>query len=248
MHRILPFLSGSCSKTEVFKQLYCCFMEADMKKAGIGVLLLMSAAFLGAQTAYIREASGTVEIKAPGAAEWKTAEAGQELEGASLISTGFRSAALIMIGNSSITVRPLTRLSLEEIVTEQNGERVTLNLRAGRVKANVKPPVGGRTDFTVRSPVATASVRGTVFDFDGTRLAVEEGRVRLSGESVTGAYVGAGHAAAADPEAGRTAPVIEAVKEELAPAFPAGMDTAPADRAAAPVSGSLGVGFDWPAE
>jgi hypothetical protein len=216
-----------------------------MKTVSIGILLLMSAVLLGAQTAVVRETSGTVEVKAPGAAEWKAATAGQELERASLISTGFRSTALIRIGNSAVTVRPLTRLSLEEIAANQNGERVTLNLRAGRIRADVRPPAGGRTDFSVRSPTVTASVRGTVFDFDGTRLAVEEGRVHLSGESVTGVYIGAGHSAAADPETGRTATAVEALKEELTPALPAGMDAAPADRAAAPVSGSLGFGFDW---
>jgi ferric-dicitrate binding protein FerR (iron transport regulator) len=186
-----------------------------------------------------------VEIKAPGAAEWKAAEAGQELERASLVSTGFRSTALIAAGNSVITVRPLTRLSLEEIAANQNNEHVVLNLRAGRVRADVKPPAGGKTDFSVRSPVATASVRGTVFDFDGTRLAVEEGRVRLFGESVTGAYVGAGHVTAVDTGTGRTATAEEVLQEELAPALPAGMDAAPAAPAAVPASGSLGVGFDW---
>jgi hypothetical protein len=220
--------------------------EAVMKKTGIGVaILLMGAALLGAQTAVVRETSGTVEVKAPGAAEWKAAVVGQTLERASLVSTGFRSTALIMIGNSAVTVRPLTRLSLEEIAAIQNEEQVILNLRAGRIRADVKPPVGGKTDFSVRSPIATASVRGTVFDFDGTRLSVEEGRVRLSGESVTGAYIGAGHSTAADPETGKTATAAEAVKEDLTPALPAGMDTAPASPAAAPVSGSLGVGFDW---
>jgi hypothetical protein len=209
---------------------------------------MAGAALLGAQTAptaRILETSGTVEVKAPGAAEWEAAEAGQVLERASLISTGFRSTALIRIGNSDITVRPLTRLSLEEIAANQDGERVTLNLRAGRVRADVKPPAGGRTDFSVRAPTATASVRGTVFDFDGTRLRVEEGRVRLSGESVTGAYISAGHSTAVDPKSGKTAAVIERVKEELAPALPAGVDAVPAAPAAVPVSGSLGIGFEW---
>lgn len=219
-----------------------------MKKMMTGFLLLMSAALLGAQTApaaRIREIIGTVEIKAPGASEWKAAEAGQELERASIISTGFRSTALITIGNSTITVRPLTRLSLEEIT--QSGEQVTLNLRAGRVRADVSPPPGRKVDFSIRAPTVTASVRGTVFEFDGTRLSVEDGRVHLSGESVTGAYVGKGHSTAADPESGKTATVEEALKAELTPALPAGMDAAPDVQAApaAPANAGLGVWFDW---
>jgi hypothetical protein len=220
-----------------------------MKTVSIGLLMLMAGAvFLGAQTtstAVIREVAGTVEIKAPGASEWKAAVRGQTLDRAALISTGFRSTALIMVGNSAVTVRPLTRLSLDEIVLKQNGEQITLNLRAGRIRADVKPPVGGKTDFSVRSPTATASVRGTVFDFDGTLLRVEEGQVHLGGESVTSAYIGAGHSTSVDTETGKTATVIERVKEELAPALPAGVDVVPEAPAAAPASAGLGIGFDW---
>jgi hypothetical protein len=138
----------------------------------------------------------------------------------------------------------LTRLSLEEIALKQNEEQVMLNLRAGRVRADVIPPPKGKVDFSIRSPTVTASVRGTVFDFDGTRLSVEEGRVRLSGESVTGAYIGAGHSTAVDTETGKTATVAEVLKEELSPALPAGVDTVP-EAPAAPVSGGLGIGFEW---
>jgi hypothetical protein len=86
-----------------------------MKKMGIGFLLMLGAALLSAQTARIQQITGTVEIKAPRAAEWEAAAAGQALDKASLISTGFNSTALIGIGNSAVLVRPLTRLSLEEI-------------------------------------------------------------------------------------------------------------------------------------
>jgi hypothetical protein len=219
-----------------------------MKGMMVGLLLLMSAALLGAQTApaYIREVTGTVETKAPGAAEWIAAAAGQTLDRASLVSTGFNSTALIGIGNSTIMVRPLTRLSLEELAAAQGKEQVTLNLRAGRVRVDVEPPVDGTVDFSVRSPMATASVRGTVFEFDGTRLSVEEGRVHLGGAAVTGAYVGRGHSTVADPETGKTALAVERVKEEMAPALPAGADAALSRPAApVPVSGGLGIGFGW---
>ena len=133
---------------------------------------MVGAACLGAQTARIQQITGTVEVKTPGAAEWRAAEIGQTLDQASLISTGFKSTALVRIGGSALIVRPLTRLSLGEIAAAQNEERVTVDLRAGRIRADVKPPAGVKTSFTVRSPMATASVRGTVFDFDGILLRV----------------------------------------------------------------------------
>jgi hypothetical protein len=220
--------------------------EKAMKKTALGCLFLMGAALLGAQTAYIEQVRGVVEVKAPGAGAWRAAEAGQVLDTAWLISTGIRSTALVKIGNSSITVRPLTRLSLEELTGAREGERVTLNLRAGRVRADVKPPAGGgRTSFAIRGPTVTASVRGTVFDFDGSRVEVSEGRVYLGGEHSAGVYISGGHAAAADPGTGGAAAVIETVKEELVPALPAGVDAAPVVISPGAAGGSLDIRFDW---
>jgi hypothetical protein len=74
-------------------------------------------------------------------------------------------------------VRPLTRLSIEELSALRDTEQVGLFLRTGKVRAEVTPPANGRTNFTVRSLQATNSVRGTVFEFDTVQLTVDEGRV-----------------------------------------------------------------------
>jgi hypothetical protein len=70
--------------------------------------------------------------------------------------------------------------SLEKIVQSQDEERINLRLQTGSIRAEVKPPVGGSSEFTVRSPSATASVRGTSFEFDRENLWVEDGRVRYA--------------------------------------------------------------------
>jgi hypothetical protein len=215
-----------------------------MRKTGLGILLLMGAALLGAQAARIQDVRGTVEVKRPGL-QWETAKAGQVLDKAALISTGFKSRALVVIGNSTLTVWALTRISLEELMAEQNGEQVTVNLRAGRIRADVRPPVGGTTAFTVRSPTATASVRGTVFDFDGIRLRVEEGRVRLAGTNTAGVYISTGHTGAADPERGTAFGAIELIKEELSPALPAGVDEGPPESRPGPSRANLDISPDW---
>ena len=218
-----------------------------MKQMMAVVALLLGAGLAGAQPALIRDVQGMVEVKGQGLAAWKAAEAGQVLEKASLISTGFRSTAVVMIGDSTVTVKPLTRLSLEEIAGKEREEEVILSLRAGRVRAEVVPPAGKAIQFSIRAPIATASVRGTVFEFDGTRLSVEEGRVHLTGENVTGAYIGRGHATTVDAETGKTATAAETVKEDLVPASPAGADSVPSGTAAtaAPVNGGLGIGIEW---
>jgi ferric-dicitrate binding protein FerR (iron transport regulator) len=104
--------------------------------------------------------------------------------------------------------------------------------------------VGGTTEFTVRSPTATASVRGTAFEFDGIRLKVDEGRVHVSGGDRSGTYVGAGHLALTDIETGRTAGAAETAREELSPALPAGTESAP-EIVTEPSTGDIDAGFDW---
>jgi hypothetical protein len=194
--------------------------------------------------AIIREISGTVEIKAANAAVWSPASRGQAISRDTLISTGFKSSALIAIGNSTLSVRPLTSLSLEELTAAEDGEKVALNLRTGRVRADVKPPATGRTDFTVRSPSSTASVRGTSFDFNGIDIRVDEGRVHFTGGDRSGTYVGAGHQARTDIETGRVATAGETAKEELAPSVPAGVESIQ-DFTLPALAGDIDAGFDW---
>jgi hypothetical protein len=173
--------------------------------------LLIPAAALSAQDAFaeIRELSGTVEIQTAGG-HWTPARAGDKLGKSALISTGFKSTALLAVGNSTLVVRPLTRLSIEELARSQGDEEVNVFLRTGRVRAEVKAPEGRKTQFSVRSPSATASVRGTAFNFDTQNLSVSEGTVRFSGANGGAALVDSGKSsslsAGGTPTAAREAP------------------------------------------
>jgi hypothetical protein len=180
---------------------------------------------LGAQEGMIRECTGTVEIKAPGSASWIPAARGMKLGLGAVVSTSFRSTAVIVLGNSTLLVQPLTRLSLEEIQKRAGDEQVSLNLRTGRIRVNVQPPAEGRTEFTVRSPIATASVRGTVFEFDTVNLRVEEGTVLFSGDDGRNEAVAAGETSRVEEGLGRAEAPREMSIEELAPALPSGSDS-----------------------
>jgi hypothetical protein len=185
-----------------------------MKKLMV-LLLVLSGSLLFAQEAFIREITGTVEILSPGETVWKAAETGQRISGDTVISTGYGSAARISLGNSTLLVRPLTRLSLTEIQNLGANETVNLYLHTGRIRAEVIPPPNGKTDFQVRSPVATASVRGTSFEFDGLNLQVDEGRILMRGGDGAPGYVWTGHRAASDPWTGRTTGAAETIKAEI---------------------------------
>jgi hypothetical protein len=173
-------------------------------------VFLISGLFpLFAQTrdASIKEMTGTVELKLPDAADWIPAKTGDAVSAKTLISTGFKSFAVLAISESVITVRPLTRLSLEELTALDTTEQVSLSLRAGRIRAEVTPPAGGKTDFTVRGPTVTASVRGTAFDFDTVNLRVSEGTVMLAssapGVPVRPVPVSAGQSSYMDTASGK---------------------------------------------
>jgi hypothetical protein len=188
-----------------------------------------------------------VEVKTPGAPEWRAAKAGEQISKDTVISTGFRSMAYIALGNSTLIVRPLTRLSLEEIQNNQGEESVNLYLQTGRVRAEVNPPVSGKTDFTIRSPTATASVRGTSFEFTGENLIVDAGRVHVTGGDSSSVYVGHGHQVFSNPDTGKTAGAAETARSELTPALPttAAGDTPTETALIPPAAADTGFGFDW---
>jgi hypothetical protein len=219
-----------------------------MKGFLAGLLVLLGASWVFAQEesrAFIRETSGTVEIKAPGSTEWVPARQGATIARAAVVSTGFKSTAVIAVGNSILSVQPLTRLTVEEIQAAGN-DRVNISLQTGRIRADVKPPIGGKIEFTVKSPSATASVRGTSFEFDGVHLRVDEGRVHVTGGDRSGTYVGAGHSVVSDIETGRTMSAAETAREELVPSPPAGTSSAPETTPVTqPSIGTIDATFHW---
>ena len=196
-----------------------------MKKTIVLTMILLGAAVVYGQKpeAVIRELTGTVELKAGGSAEWKAAKAGDTIEEATVISTGFKGTAILAVGSSTFTVRPLTRLSLEALMSRDNTETINVGLRTGRVQVDVKPPAGGRTEFSVQTPVATASVRGTVFDIDPVKVRVSEGSVtyRSSGVQARPVMVSAGQGSQVDTTSGRVVnPIAMAETNRVLQALP----------------------------
>jgi hypothetical protein len=194
-----------------------------MKKQMV-LLMLMLCTALGvfAQQGVIKELNGTVELKPAGASVFIAAKQGDTIARDTVVSTGFKSTAVITVGSATLTVRPLTRLSLAEITQAQGNELVNVNLQAGRVRAGVRPPTGTRTEFTVRSPSATASVRGTEFEFDTMTLAVINGTVAYSGAKGSTMLIGQGGTSHVDPITLRVADPIETGAESLLPPPPVG--------------------------
>jgi hypothetical protein len=182
-----------------------------MKKTiftAIFVTLVVTGAFC--QNGVIRELTGEVELKRSGASAFVPASAGDAVSSNMVVSTGFRSTAIIAIGSSVITVRPLTRLTLAEIQSAENTENVNVNLQAGKVRVEVKPPAGTKTNLNVQTPSATASVRGTTFEMDTQNLNGVEGKILLSGISGAGVLVTGGNSSSSNSDGTVSNPAINA--------------------------------------
>jgi len=195
-----------------------------MKKAILALLFVLAGVGLFAQTGLLRDLSGTVELKVPGAASYVAAKVGDKLTQDTIISTGFKSTALVELGSAVITVRPLTRLTLTEIRASQGSETVNVNIQTGRVRVDVSPPAGTKTAMSISSPIATASVRGTGFDFDTRNLKVNHGTVSFTGNKGMGRLVGAGSSSRVEDN-GKAADPIQVRYADLQPPAPVGTDS-----------------------
>jgi len=221
-----------------------------MKKIFLVILMLSAIVFAAfSQSGVIREVSGEVELKRSGAAAFSAAGAGDEVARDTIVSTGFKSTAVIAIGSSTITVRPLTRLSLAEIQSASDSETLNVNLQAGRVRVDVNPPAGTRANTTIQSPGATASVRGTSFEFDTVNLTVREGKVAFSSASAGAVTIVQGGESSFIGVNGQPVSPVEVTEASLLPPAPVGNEAA-AEKGSSPPpspsSGDMGVTLKYP--
>ena len=63
-------------------------------------------------------------------------------------------------------------MSLDELTQQEDTVTTGLFLRVGKVKAKVKTTTGLQHNFTLKSPISTAAVRGTEFDYTGPKVKV----------------------------------------------------------------------------
>lgn len=126
---------------------------------------------------------GKVKVKNSGDSSWSKIEKGMVIYANSTLSTGFNSQITLDLGNATLDVLPLTRMTLSEITETQDSINTSLFLQGGKIKADVKKIAGKVNDFKIKSPVATASVRGTAFEFSGNKLKVIRGVVAFKPSS-----------------------------------------------------------------
>lgn len=132
---------------------------------------------------------GKVEILEGGM--WIPVEEGDIIqERGAVISTGFKSNAVVSVKGTNFTLGPLTRITIENMVAMENKDSTQIYIDSGSLKANVSSSDGRKVGFKVRSAVATASVRGTEFKVTSSgRLSVTQGLVSFGGPEASSAEV-----------------------------------------------------------
>lgn len=130
-----------------------------MKKI-VTILVLLAVAFYSfALDGIVMEVLGKVEKQVDNS--WIALKKGDVLVPGDIVSTGFKSEAVISIGESVITVKALTRMTIEQLYEKNKNHVSSIYLDVGSVSADVKPVTNKRVGFTVKTPAVTASVRGT---------------------------------------------------------------------------------------
>lgn len=152
-----------------------------MKKIFILALISILSASLFALEAKVISVSGKVQVQR--GAAWVDLKPGDVIRKGEMIQTGFKSEAQISLTssnqNSKLTVAPMSRLTIEQLAENPKADKASVYVATGSVKSEIKKTEDRRASYTVRGPVATASVRGTIITvstgFDSVSLETAEG-------------------------------------------------------------------------
>lgn len=156
-------------------------------KRFLGISLILFTMFawgLSALDGTVVSVAGKVEVQ--DGQKWIPLTKGDIVKKGAIISTGFKSEAILKFGESTLTMKPLSRLTLEQLLNLNGNHKTQVYLDVGSIKAKVRAATDKKVGFTVKSPVATASVRGTDFLFDGQNVIVESGVVAITAPSPRG--------------------------------------------------------------
>ncbi len=127
--------------------------------AALAVLFTCSSVF--AANAKVTYVKGKVEVSR--GTEWVALKVGDVVNEAETISTGFQSEARLNYNGSVMAVPALSRVTLESLQSSGSKDLVSLKVDTGAVRSRVTHTEGKRIEYSARTSVAVASVRGTDF-------------------------------------------------------------------------------------
>ena len=131
-------------------------MKRFLLTLALSVLTALSVCALEAKVVSV-----TGKVEQQRGASWVAVNTGDVLQKGAVISTGFNSEATLDINGTKLKVGALTRMTIEQLADNASKDETQVFIDSGKVQADVSHTENRRNSFKVRSPVATASVRGT---------------------------------------------------------------------------------------
>ncbi len=127
-------------------------------------IILVFAAASSAQdfSARVTAIEGDVTSKSDAETEWKPVTAGMELKEGVYIMTAFESSCTLEFKDKSVlSVKELSKIQISKFALQAKSVNANVSLFNGKVKATVHRDIDTKTEFQVKTPVSTISVRGT---------------------------------------------------------------------------------------
>lgn len=131
-----------------------------MKKSLLVLVLAFVTCFAAiALDAKVVSVSGKVEVQ--DGENWVAVKVGDILKKGDVLSTGFKSSAVLQINETNVNIGALTRMTVQQLASNDVKDETSLFLDSGKISANVQHNEK-RVSFKVTTPAVTASVRGTI--------------------------------------------------------------------------------------
>ena len=111
--------------------------------------------------AVVKIVEGTVETRPALGQPWVPVKAGDSLAEGADIRTGFRARCVLEMNKNALQVGPLAVSRIDELRRDGETVRTRILLKQGSTETNVEKKNGVKNDFTIVTPTATLSVRGT---------------------------------------------------------------------------------------
>lgn len=150
-----------------------------LKIMAVSLMFAGSFAFADALDAVVVSSTGKVEVQ--NGAQWVPVKEGDVLKKGSVVQTGFKSELVLKVKESNMKISQLTRMVIENLSAGSDKDDTRIFIDTGSVRSEVNRSGNRKVGFTVRSPVATASVRGTIVklsnEYRGAKVETERGVV-----------------------------------------------------------------------
>lgn len=154
-------------------------MKNSMKKLFTILFVLLFACKIFAADGVVTFVKGKVEVKRGNS--WVALKVGDKVAQSEVINTGFQSEAKVKLMNNVLYLGPVTRVTLSTLSSSSDKDKVNVYLSTGTIRSKVNRTDTKRVSYTVRTPIAVASVRGTDFiNYGPTSVDCLEGTVGVT--------------------------------------------------------------------